>query len=137
MSKSRRHQPEDFLRESEQPLPERGSLDPVPDFVPHVEVIKCPSHEPHYRTTLLPNDAEYAYVEVAFSGQEFCEHKFHNLTRFGDATCEWCGIEAWSPWWVADGVYSDDTVKYTLNVLWRWTMRHLGISDPAVGGEPS
>lgn len=94
-------------RRAERPLPERPRLHQTPDFVPHVKRLEHPTHEPHYRTTYLADaEARYAYVTLEFDRHYECPgHVFAGLTRFGHAECLYCEVQAWSPAWVAAGIY--------------------------------
>ncbi len=90
-------------------------------------------HTKHYRTphlSVVPMTspagwpmAEYAYVEYESAPeaakpafwQERHEHLFEDLDRFGHGHCVGCGAKAWSPFWVADGLYGEDTQTWVVN----------------------
>lgn len=76
--------------------------------------IETPSHDEHYRTTLLSGEGGrlFAYVEIKHAVQLTHTHHFAELTRFGEATCHGCGAGAWSPFWVAEGVFGEQTESW-------------------------
>jgi hypothetical protein len=63
-----------------------------------------PRRTPHYKAP----EIVFAYVDVTTDEHEACSHVYDRPMRFGDATCLYCGVYAWSPYWVAEGLYGSD-----------------------------
>lgn len=105
---------------TERPLPERPRLSPPPDFIPHAVRLNHPFGEGlTHRTPERGGPAEWALLTVERVNQVTCDHWLCASDRFGEAECVLCSVRAWSPWWVAWGVFGDDTENWIVSEIVR------------------
>jgi hypothetical protein len=101
-------------------------------------------HDPQYARIITP--AEVGYVEAHYRTTHFEQtttqalaqgiaifaegtrrqlahtHVVTDLTRFGEGICHGCGLNMWSPAWVAEGVFGElGTPDYIRERLRSWT----------------
>jgi hypothetical protein len=83
--------------------------------------------EAHYRTTVFEETSSQALakgIAIFATGtrkQLAHTHVVTDLTRFGDGICQPCGLNMWSPAWVADGVFGEGTREYMSDRIRAWT----------------
>lgn len=72
---------------------------------------------PLHETMPVPEDMTHeqyltAYLTVDRAWQEIHLHEFCAPNRMGDASCVACGVTAWSPQWVRDGILGPNTLEW-------------------------
>lgn len=105
-----------------------------------IVLVTDPRADKHHRTVARPVDygaGEHTtvYVKAQFDYQRQCDHAFVNLERFGDARCDRCEAFAWSPNWVAAGVFGEGTEPYIVTVLEGYAEQAaVGLVETELGG---
>lgn len=101
---------------AERPLPEPACLERLRyEAMPvqSIRVVMVPriSIASHYRTTALDGTRDQipVYVTTKRAEQVTHPHYFADLDRFGCGACQTCGATGWSAFWVAEGVFSENT----------------------------
>lgn len=75
-----------------------------------IRMLIDPPAKPHYRTTHIKGGVAEVYIDTQSKPWvETHTHYFEDLDRFGTGQCIACGVEGWSAWWVADGVFGEGT----------------------------
>lgn len=94
--------------------------------------------EAHYRTTFDGQPANKATVVFGSGTRAQLAHTHHvtDLTRFGDGICHSCGLNLWSPSWLAEDVFGEGTSDYMRDRIRAWVERvnhdHLALHLPAI-----
>lgn len=103
------------------------------------EADKHPSTQDGRQRTLArpaPEAEVQVFTQVRWPYQQTCEHEFVEPTRFGDATCFRCHVQAWSPNWVIAGVFGETTEGWIERLLIGYTEQAaVRLAEQVLGAE--
>lgn len=118
-----------YAEQAAQALSSIAVENPVIRLEADVRDVEQGAYFAQYRRPILPLDVREAdtfpvFVEVRhltprtdLLPRERCAHFWTEWTRFGDAECRYCGTMAWSPYFMADDVFGDESVR---NMVRTW-----------------
>lgn len=90
----------------------------------------------HKRTPFVKGGEAEVYVQTRTPWQHGHTHTFSVWDKHGDGLCIGCGAQAWSAWWVAEGVYGEGTGIWVQEMTRRHADR-LGETVEAAKREPA